>query len=97
MLDFSYLKERILSDILVYFTRLLLSSTRSSSFRKDWTETRNVLVQYKLVLNLTTGSRKSLTFLSEVPKESKEKDVCRPRYFCRIAHSFCIGLVLRLE
>lgn len=77
--------------------RVLLSSTRSSSFRKDSMETRSMLVQYKLVLNLTTESRKSLTFPSKVPRESREKDVCRPRYFCRIAHSFCIGLTSRLR
>lgn len=86
-------------DIFFYYSclRVLLSSTHWSSFRKDSMETRSMLVQYKLVLNLTTGSRKSLTFPSEVSRDSKEKDVCRPRYFCRIAHSFCIGLTSRLR
>lgn len=95
MCEFSCLEVWIFYSCL--FCAFFLSSTHSSSFCKDSMETRSMLVQYKLVLNLTTGSRKSLTVPSEVPRDSKEKDVCRPRYFCRIAHSFCIGLTSRLR
>lgn len=73
------------SSSLVCFARFFIASSFDIIPRRLDGSTGSTPVQYKLALNSTTGSRKSLTFPSEVSGDSQEKDVCRPRYFCRIA------------
>lgn len=59
--------------IFLFTLRVLLSSTRLSSFRKDWTEARSMLVQYSSSLTWQPDPEKAWLFPLKSRRNRKKK------------------------